>query len=71
MPTVYRLVPGSVVVKFWFNSVFLPDPADPESEVVETDIFAMLMVTATSIALGLLLGMAVVNVATCSTTALV
>jgi len=59
MPTVYQLVPGSLIAKFWFNSV-LPQQEDE----LEQDVFAGLMVTATSLALGLLLGMGVVTTLT-------
>jgi len=61
MPTVYQLVPGSVIAKFWFSSVFPQDPKDVDLGQLEVDVFANLMVTATSLALGLLLGMGVVN----------
>lgn len=61
MPTVYQLVPGSLIAKMWYNSIFPPPeviPGEDESEDKRgEDVFSGLMVTASSLALGLLLGM--------------
>ena len=70
MPTVYQLVPGSLIAKLWFNAIF-PPPLDVEILPIEgTDytyksvtpdqlqgaVFQNLMVVAVSLAIGLLLG---------------
>ena len=59
MPAVYQLVPGSLIAKLWFSAIF-PQPADSEHN--QGNIFANLMVTSTSLALGLLLGFALVQI---------
>lgn len=51
MPAVYQLVPGSLIAKVWF-AVFFPDENNTDS----TDVFSSLMVTATSMAVGLIFG---------------
>lgn len=51
MPAVYQLVPGSIIANLWFNSIFPPRDASPEN-----DVFSILMVISTSLALGLLIG---------------
>lgn len=75
MPTVYQLVPGSLIAKLWFNSVFPPDFVDegeatlPSGETIKTEVpdkqaeavFSNLMVIATSLALGLMLGLGLVQ----------
>ena len=54
MPAVYQLVPGSMIAKLWFESLFPPAaPSDSSS------VFANLMVIATSLAIGLIMGIAV------------
>jgi len=75
MPTVYQLVPGSLIARLWFNAVF-PVQSVAEEKPIEGSsffytvfnldqggnaVFADLMVTATTLALGLLLGMGFVN----------
>jgi len=52
MPAVYQLVPGSVIAKLWFGVIFTSDDT----------IFENLMVIACSLALGLVLGNALVQV---------
>jgi len=57
MPAVYQLVPGSVIAKFWFNMLF-PPPVDSADYAQQSNVFAGLMVVATSLAIGLMLGIA-------------
>merc|ERR1712232_782822 len=72
MPTVYQMVPGGVIAKLWFNTIF-PPPLLETPEIipgtnititrysvdpVETDVFGDLMAIAVSLALGLLGGFA-------------
>eukprot|EP00566_Odontella_aurita_P008558 CAMPEP_0113579078 /NCGR_PEP_ID=MMETSP0015_2-20120614/29868_1 /TAXON_ID=2838 /ORGANISM="Odontella" /LENGTH=673 /DNA_ID=CAMNT_0000483017 /DNA_START=79 /DNA_END=2100 /DNA_ORIENTATION=- /assembly_acc=CAM_ASM_000160 len=75
MPTVYQLVPGSVIAKLWFNTIFPPEIKEVERTIVGTNytyttiekdtlqdsVFSNLMVIATSLALGLIIGFAVVQ----------
>lgn len=71
MPAVYQLVPGSMIAKLWFNSIFPPPLNEQQyadgSVIVHTideaqeNVFANLMVISTSLALGLLLGFAIVD----------
>lgn len=68
MPAVYQLVPGSMIAKLWFNSLFPPalELVDDESEdlaLLSDSVFSNLMVISTSLALGLILGFAFVSVA--------
>lgn len=78
MPTVYQLVPGSLIAKMWFNAVF-PLPLESEERKIEgTDytyisefpnqqeesVFQNLMVVAASLAIGLLIGFGLVEGAT-------
>mmetsp|Transcript_1003 Transcript_1003/g.1540 ORF Transcript_1003/g.1540 Transcript_1003/m.1540 type:complete len:672 (-) Transcript_1003:155-2170(-) len=51
MPAVYQLVPGSIIANLWFNSIYPPKESSPEN-----DVFSILMVISTSLALGLLVG---------------
>jgi len=51
MPAVYQLVPGSIIANLWFNSIYPPKISAPEN-----DVFSILMVISTSLALGLLIG---------------
>jgi hypothetical protein len=75
MPTVYQLVPGSLIAKLWFNAVF-PPPLDSEIKQIEGTqyeytsvspdqlqeaVFNNLMVVAASLAVGLLIGFGVVE----------
>lgn len=77
MPAVYQLVPGSMIAKLWFNSIF-PPPLLEEEHIIplpdgsnitipyfqvdsaQDNIFSNLMVIATSLALGLMMGFALV-----------
>lgn len=75
MPTVYQLVPGSLIALLWYNAVFPPPlietrriiPAlnvtyiDFSSNPRGDDVFYGLFVISTSLALGLLLGFAIVS----------
>mmetsp|Transcript_35120 Transcript_35120/g.46571 ORF Transcript_35120/g.46571 Transcript_35120/m.46571 type:complete len:706 (+) Transcript_35120:70-2187(+) len=77
MPTLYQLVPGSLIARLWFNTIFLP-PLDSECKVIDgTDynfvkpvqsashaVFESLLVTAVSLALGTLIGFGVVEYGT-------
>merc|ERR1712091_695687 len=63
MPAVYQLVPGSMIAKLWFSIIYPPELAVVEgSYVLQNNVFSDLMVTATSLALGLILGFVVVRV---------
>ena len=59
MPAVYQLVPGSMIAKMWFETII--PPSDPS---LAENTFAGLMVTSISLALGLILGEAIVQVVT-------
>jgi len=78
MPTVYQLVPGSLIARLWFNSIYPPPLINDDNnfisingtefpyrtvrpDVVQESVFQALMVVATSLALGLLLGLGVVQ----------
>ena len=62
MPAVYQLVPGSMIAKLWFSIIYPPELAVVEgSYVLQNNVFSDLMVTATSLALGLILGFVVVR----------
>lgn len=75
MPAVYQLVPGSIIAKLWFNSIFPPPLLQEEAQIPGTNltyttfaidssqenVFANLMVISTSLALGLMLGFGVFN----------
>jgi len=75
MPTVYQLVPGSLIAKLWFNAIFPPSLESEEVEIGDTGstytlvkpdqiqdtVFESLMVVSTSLALGLLVGFGVVS----------
>ena len=56
MPALYQLVPGSLISKLWFDSIFPPQLATAEQ-----DVFSSLMVTSISLALGLIIGLAAVQ----------
>uniref|UniRef100_A0A7S2YE62 Threonine/serine exporter-like N-terminal domain-containing protein n=1 Tax=Entomoneis paludosa TaxID=265537 RepID=A0A7S2YE62_9STRA len=78
MPTVYQLVPGSLIARLWFNAIFPPPLIEEDQtlnidgrnfsyrtfrpDVVQESVFQVLMVVATSLALGLLLGLGVVQI---------
>ena len=63
MPAVYQLVPGSMIAKLWFSIIYPPELMVEEgSYVLQNNVFSDLMVTATSLALGLILGFVVVRV---------
>jgi len=57
MPAVYQLVPGSMIAKMWFN-IIIPPPVGEEGS--QDNMFGGLMVTAISLALGLIVGDAIV-----------
>ena len=56
MPAIYQLVPGSIIARLWFNSLFPPETYKPSD-----DVFSNLMVISTSLAMGTILGFAVVR----------
>merc|ERR1711971_307538 len=72
-PTVYQLVPGSLIAKLWFNAIFPPPLESEKAEIegseydlvlkdqVNNAVFSNLMVVATSLAIGLMFGFAVVE----------
>jgi len=75
MPALYQLVPGSLIAKLWFNYIF-PPPLIETTQLIEgtnftyttfeideaaNSVFAGLMVVSTSLALGLLIGFALVQ----------
>ena len=76
MPAVYQLVPGSLIARLWYNAVFPPPLIETNSTIPGTeytyidaaanpaadDVFYGLFVISTSLALGLLLGFAMVQV---------
>ena len=62
MPAVYQLVPGSMIAKLWFNSLFPPSISQSDYE-VQNNVFSNLMVISTSLAIGLVLGIAVARTA--------
>jgi len=73
MPAAYMLVPGSMIAKMWFNIIFPPINEFSIVEVNSTiadyhykqqfdNVFSNLMVISTSLALGLILGFAVVQI---------
>lgn len=55
MPAVYQLVPGSMIAKLWFDFIF------PQAEGAVSEVFSNLMVISLSLALGLIVGFAVVQ----------
>ena len=76
MPTVYQLVPGSIIARLWFNTIFPPPLFEAEvavrlpnsdltisslEENTEINVFSNLMVISISLALGLLIGFALVG----------
>jgi len=75
MPAVYQLVPGSIIARMWFTSIFPPPLLTEEVPVPGTNftlttyaidqnadnIFSNLMVISTSLALGLIVGFAIVQ----------
>ena len=59
-------VPGSMIAKLWFNSIFPPPLEagdDDQAYILQDNVFSNLMVISTSLALGLILGFAFVRVA--------
>ncbi|CAE7202976.1 PLRG1 [Symbiodinium microadriaticum] len=56
MPAVYQLVPGSMIARMWFNTIIPPSDTS-----VDDNTFAGLMVTSISLALGLIIGEAIVE----------
>ena len=72
MPAAYMLVPGSMIAKMWFNTIFPPineiGIVEVNSTITEVkyvqqfdNVFSNLMVISGSLALGLILGFAVVQ----------
>ena len=75
MPAVYQLVPGSMLAKLWFNSIFPPPLTTKEVPIEGTgftyetyeldstqdNVFSNLMVISCSLALGLIVGFAFVQ----------
>jgi len=75
MPAVYQLVPGSMIAKLWFNSIFPPPLKTKEVPIAGTEfsyetyeldsaaenVFSNLMVISCSLAIGLIIGFAVVQ----------
>ena len=76
MPALYQLVPGSMIAKLWFSYIF-PPQIEKETvtipgtsfEIEKVDynagagnVFGGLMIVSTSLALGLIVGFAVVTI---------
>jgi len=61
MPALYQLVPGSIIAKLWFNSIFPPLPEDDKYIPGTDTVFSNLMVISTSLALGLIVGFVTVQ----------
>lgn len=75
MPALYQLVPGSMIAKMWFSSIYPPPLEEDERLLPGTNatysvwsldqekdgIFSNLMVISTSLALGLIIGFAIVQ----------
>ena len=57
MPAVYQLVPGSMIARMWFETIIPPRDSSQQE-----NTFAGLMVTSISLALGLIIGEAMVEV---------
>lgn len=76
MPALYQLVPGSMIAKLWFNYIFPPKLERVEVPLGDTglnytrveydeqanNVFGGLMIISTSLALGLVVGFAVVQI---------
>jgi len=76
MPALYQLVPGSMIAKLWFGYIFPPKLEETIVEIPETNfnityynmneqdnnVFGGLMVVSTSLALGLMIGFAFVEI---------
>jgi hypothetical protein len=71
MPAIYQLVPGAMIAKLWFSSMFPRPPEDdldlvldvingtvrvPKTADADADIYSNLMVISTSLALGIIVG---------------
>mmetsp|Transcript_26409 Transcript_26409/g.60849 ORF Transcript_26409/g.60849 Transcript_26409/m.60849 type:complete len:396 (+) Transcript_26409:987-2174(+) len=52
MPAIYQLVPGSLIARLWFGTIFNTE---------ESNVFSSLMVIACSLAIGMVLGFALVQ----------
>lgn len=64
MPAVYQLVPGSIIARLWFGSIFPTNPYATGDEDRGTEsVFSNLMVISTSLALGLIIGFSIFKVA--------
>lgn len=80
MPAVYQLVPGSMIAKLWFNAIFPPPLQEEDLPIGDTgfnytsytidpvadNMFSNLMVISASLAVGLIVGFAIVQ--TCEQT---
>lgn len=78
MPALYQLVPGSIIARLWFNSIFPPPLLEQEATIPGTNltyttfavnqdadnVFSNLMVISTSLGLGIILGFGVVRLGT-------
>lgn len=73
MPALYQLVPGSLIAKLWFNSIFPPQTINHKyinnlegfaENSVDESVLGNLMVISTSLALGLIIGFACVQILT-------
>jgi hypothetical protein len=77
MPALYQLVPGSLIAKLWFNYIFPPKVEEvtvpiegapglnytiAEFDDQANNVFGGLMIVSTSLALGLIVGFAVVEI---------
>ena len=61
MPALYQLVPGSMIAKLWFTTIF-PPSATYDANADYSDVFSNLMVISTSLAIGTILGFVFVRV---------
>jgi len=70
--TRYQLVPGALIARLWFNSIFPPPLHESKlgnqtvytSNPAEDNVFSSLLVISTSLAVGLILGFALVRLPT-------
>ena len=74
MPALYQLVPGSLIAKLWFGYIFPPKSefleipemnikfSYTDMNVQDNNVFGGLMVVSTSLALGLMIGFAIVEI---------
>lgn len=65
MPAVYQLVPGSKIAMYWYNIILPPQPYEgsaAEGATVVDSAGSALWITSLSLALGLIMGLAVVRI---------